>query len=92
MKVDRVLETSLYAPDLEAAEVFYTRVLGLEVHSREVGHHVFFRCGSGMLLVFNPDKTELASHQYHMMTKLKISLFYILRGLTASKYSSSTKY
>jgi catechol 2,3-dioxygenase-like lactoylglutathione lyase family enzyme len=64
MKVDRVLETSLYAPDLEAAEAFYTRVLGLEVHSREVGHHVFFRCGSGMLLVFNPDKTELEENRH----------------------------
>jgi catechol 2,3-dioxygenase-like lactoylglutathione lyase family enzyme len=59
MKVDRVLETCVYAQDLEAAEEFYTRVLGLEVHSRELGRHVFFRCGSGMFLVFNPDKTVL---------------------------------
>src|SRR5207302_11069516 len=58
MKVNRVLETSLYAQDLNAAELFYTRVLGLEVYSRVAGCHVFFRCGSAMLLVFNPDKTE----------------------------------
>jgi catechol 2,3-dioxygenase-like lactoylglutathione lyase family enzyme len=58
MKVERVLETALYAEDLEAAEAFYTRVLGLEVHSRVAGRHVFFRCGSGMFLVFNPKITE----------------------------------
>lgn len=59
MKVSRVLETSLYAQDLEAAEIFYTKVLGLEVHSRVTGRHVFFRCGSSMFLVFNPAQTEL---------------------------------
>ena len=58
MKVDRVLETSLYAQNLDAAERFYTRVLGLEVYSRVEDRHVFFRCGPAMLLVFNPDKTE----------------------------------
>jgi len=58
MKVGNVLETALYAVDLEAAEAFYTRVLGLEVHSRLAGRHVFFRSGTGMFLVFNPDQTE----------------------------------
>ena len=58
MKVDRVLETALYAEDLAAAEAFYTRVLGLEVYSHLVGRHVFFRCGAGMFLVFNPNQTE----------------------------------
>ena len=62
MKVDRVLETSLYAQNLDAAELFYTRVLGLEVYSRVEDRHVFFRCGSAMLLVFNPDKTEQEEH------------------------------
>jgi catechol 2,3-dioxygenase-like lactoylglutathione lyase family enzyme len=58
MKVDRILETSLYAGDLAAAEEFYTRVLGLEVHGRVEDRHVFFRCGAGMFLVFNPSTTE----------------------------------
>jgi catechol 2,3-dioxygenase-like lactoylglutathione lyase family enzyme len=58
MKVSRILETALYAEDLEAAEAFYTRVLGLEVHSRLPGRHVFFRSGAGMFLVFNPNETE----------------------------------
>jgi catechol 2,3-dioxygenase-like lactoylglutathione lyase family enzyme len=65
MKVQRVLETVLYAQDLEAAEGFYASVLGLEVHSRQPGRHVFFRCGSGMFLIFNPDRTMLEKHAPH---------------------------
>jgi catechol 2,3-dioxygenase-like lactoylglutathione lyase family enzyme len=58
MKVDRILETAVYAQDLEAAEAFYTTVLALDVHSRLAGRHIFFRCGSSMFLVFNPKQTE----------------------------------
>src|SRR5438105_1039171 len=57
-----ILETCVYARDLEAAERFYTTVLGLEVIARMPGRHVFFRCGRGVFLVFNPDKTETESH------------------------------
>ena len=53
--IDRVLETVLYATDLEAAERFYADLLGLEVESRKAGLFVFFRCGPGMLLIFEPD-------------------------------------
>ncbi len=53
MEIERVLETCLYVDDLAAAEDFYSRVLGLEVHSRKEGRHIFFRCGPGMFLVFN---------------------------------------
>jgi catechol 2,3-dioxygenase-like lactoylglutathione lyase family enzyme len=58
MQPARILETSLYASDLAAAERFYTRVIGLEVHSRAEGRHVFFRAGDGMLLVFDPNRTQ----------------------------------
>ena len=37
----RVLETVLYADDLEAAEGFYRGRLGLEVDSRKAGLFVF---------------------------------------------------
>jgi len=49
-----VLETSLYAADLGAAEQFYAEVLGLEVLLRTEGNHVTFRCGPGVLHVFDP--------------------------------------
>jgi catechol 2,3-dioxygenase-like lactoylglutathione lyase family enzyme len=58
VRPDGVLETCLYAADLEAAERFYTDVLGLEVLSRSEGRHVFFRCGAGVFLVFNPERTS----------------------------------
>ena len=39
----RVLETALYAPDLDAAEAFYAGVLGLRSVTRAGDRHVFFR-------------------------------------------------
>jgi XTP/dITP diphosphohydrolase len=55
-----MLETVVYAGDLDAACAFYGGVLGLPVVTREPGRHVFFRCGNGMLLVFNPHATAVA--------------------------------
>jgi catechol 2,3-dioxygenase-like lactoylglutathione lyase family enzyme len=52
--IDRVLETILYVADLDAAERFYGNVLGLELDSRKDGLFVFFKCGAGMLLLFEP--------------------------------------
>ena len=55
---DGVLESCLYAEDLAAAERFFTTVLGLTLHSKEPGRHVFFRCAGQMVLVFRPAATE----------------------------------
>lgn len=56
-----ILETALYAEDLDAAEAFYGGVIGLPVVIRVPGRHVFFRLGArtlaGMLLVFDPRAT-----------------------------------
>jgi XTP/dITP diphosphohydrolase len=52
-----VLESVLYARDLEAAERFYGDLLGLERMTKEPRRHVFFRCGPGTVLVFNPEAT-----------------------------------
>jgi catechol 2,3-dioxygenase-like lactoylglutathione lyase family enzyme len=57
MRAKQVLETCLYVDDLDAAEAFYQDVLGLERVTKSEGRHVFFRCGQGMFLVFNPDQT-----------------------------------
>lgn len=59
MKVERILETVLYAGDLDAAERFYGGVLGLECFAREAGRHVFFRCGNQVFLVFDPAVTRV---------------------------------
>lgn len=63
MKARRLLEASLYASDLDAAEHFYAGVLGLDVAGRVAGRHVFFRCGDGMLLVFDPAATRAEGGQ-----------------------------
>ncbi|MEM7671137.1 MAG: VOC family protein [Pseudomonadota bacterium] len=52
-----VLETALYAPDLDAAAGFYGGILGLEQLWREGNRHIFFRCGEGVLLIFNAAET-----------------------------------
>jgi catechol 2,3-dioxygenase-like lactoylglutathione lyase family enzyme len=52
-----ILESALYVTDLDAAEVFYAEVLGLERIAKVDGRHVFFRCGRGVLLLFQPDAT-----------------------------------
>lgn len=57
MQITRVLEACLYVDDLAAAEGFYARVFGLTFLSRVEGRHVFFRCGDGMFLLFNPQTT-----------------------------------
>lgn len=63
MKPRRLLEASLYASDLEAAERFYGDLLGLEVAGRVEGRHVFFHCGDGVLLIFDPAATSTAGGQ-----------------------------
>lgn len=60
-----VLEASLYARDLAAVERFYRDVLGLAVLFREDGRHVFFRCGTGTMLVFKPGATQLSDTVPH---------------------------
>ncbi len=52
------LESALYADDLDAAEGFYSGILGLEVVTRQAGRHIFFRVGASILLVFDPKATS----------------------------------
>lgn len=54
-----ILETILYAADLEAAEGFYREILGLEPVSKMPGRQLFYRVGNQMLLIFNPGVTVL---------------------------------
>lgn len=61
MTPSAILESALYAADLAAAEAFYGGLLGLTVIAKVEGRHVFFRVGPGILLVFNPDATEVPS-------------------------------
>lgn len=54
----RILESALYVGDLAAAEHFYGAVLGLPLVAKVEGRHVFFRCGDGIVLLFNAEATR----------------------------------
>ncbi len=61
--IETVVETALYAADLDAAEAFFAGVLGLPVLGRDRERHVFFRVGpASVLLVFNPAATLPGEH------------------------------
>ncbi len=53
-----ILETILYATDLDAEQVFYRDVLGLTPSTVLPGRHVFYKIDGQMLLLFNPDATQ----------------------------------
>ena len=58
MRIRAVIETAVYVDDLDAAEDFYGRILGLPVSAKETGRHVFFRVGdASVMLAFRPDAT-----------------------------------
>ncbi|MEL6767564.1 MAG: VOC family protein [Pseudomonadota bacterium] len=54
----RVLETALYAENLEETASFYEEVLGLERLSERAGRHIFFRVEGGVLLLFRPGESR----------------------------------
>ena len=67
--IERILETILYVDDLEAARAFYQVVLDLELYSQKHGVFVFFKCGDGMLLLFDPqaaaENQSIPAHGAH---------------------------
>jgi catechol 2,3-dioxygenase-like lactoylglutathione lyase family enzyme len=58
MTPSTILESALYVTDLGKAEAFYGDVLDLALVGKVEGRHVFFRCGEGILLIFNAEATE----------------------------------
>lgn len=61
MSVSEVLESALYVSDLPAAEKFYTGLLGIPLHSKLEGRHVFLRCGDRMVLLFDAEVTAVSA-------------------------------
>lgn len=55
--LETIVETSLYADDLDACTAFYRDVLGLLPWGAEPGRHAFFLAGDRMLLLFRPQAT-----------------------------------
>lgn len=59
MTPSAILESALYVTDLDAAQDFYSGVLGLDLLGKVDGRHLFFRCGDGVLLIFNAEATKV---------------------------------
>ncbi|WP_420960767.1 VOC family protein [Brucella sp. IR073] len=57
MQPAAVLESALYVTDLPRAVAFYRDVLGLELVREPDHRNAFFRCGAGVVLLFNADET-----------------------------------
>jgi catechol 2,3-dioxygenase-like lactoylglutathione lyase family enzyme len=58
MQPAAILESALYVTDLAAAENFYRDVIGLAPLAKVEARHAFFRCGDGVLLLFNAEATK----------------------------------
>ncbi|ATU93284.1 VOC family protein [Phyllobacterium zundukense] len=58
MQPSGILETALYVTDVKVAAGFYADVLGMEVILRAGNESVFFRCGPGVLILFNVEKLK----------------------------------
>jgi catechol 2,3-dioxygenase-like lactoylglutathione lyase family enzyme len=59
MKATQVFESCLYAEDLEAERIFFENVLGLTLVSKMPGRGLAFRCGQGVVLIFDPRRTRI---------------------------------
>ena len=59
MQPSGILETVIYVDDLAAARAFYSDVLGMEPFVIVEGRHLFYRCGSQVFLVFDPEATRV---------------------------------
>jgi catechol 2,3-dioxygenase-like lactoylglutathione lyase family enzyme len=58
MKYTQIKETCLYISDLDLAENFYRDILEMPVISKVKDRHIFFRCGTSVLLCFIPEVTR----------------------------------
>jgi catechol 2,3-dioxygenase-like lactoylglutathione lyase family enzyme len=59
-RIAGILETVLYVSDIDRAERFYRDVMGLSEIGKDPERHVFFRVGSGVLLLFRAEQTRQA--------------------------------
>jgi len=57
--IRQVLETSIYANDLDAAKAFYSDLMGFHLFMEETGRHLFYRVGNSLLFIFAPEASHL---------------------------------
>jgi Lactoylglutathione lyase and related lyases len=54
----RIIEACIYVSDVDCAEDFYSKLLGIKPYAKVEGRHVFFKLENSMLLIFNPEYTK----------------------------------
>jgi catechol-2,3-dioxygenase len=62
LKFRKIVETCIYAYELEKMKDFYVNTIGLPLIAEEKGRHIFLKVGKSMLLIFNPKKTMIKSN------------------------------
>jgi catechol 2,3-dioxygenase-like lactoylglutathione lyase family enzyme len=93
MHFTQIKETCLYTSDLKRAEEFYSHILGLEKIVSVENRHVFFRVGTSVLLIFNPDVTKVekdlpphfGSGQIHIALEVNVEDYMNIREKILSK-------
>jgi catechol 2,3-dioxygenase-like lactoylglutathione lyase family enzyme len=58
MIFSQIKETCLYISDLDQAEIFFHGILNFPIISKVKDRHLFFKCGSSVLLCFIPEVTK----------------------------------
>ncbi|MFC4871874.1 VOC family protein [Negadavirga shengliensis] len=58
MPYTQIKETCLYIHDLDLAADFYHGKLEMPIISKAKDRHIFFRCGTSVLLCFIPEATQ----------------------------------
>src|SRR5690625_2291923 len=58
MNISEIIETCLYAENLDEVRDFYTLLPGLILVAEEERRQLFCSCGAKMLLIFNPAHTS----------------------------------
>ena len=53
-----ILTTAIYMYNLDNTRAYKGEALGLEEVTAREGNYVFFRCGTAIVLVFEPSKTR----------------------------------
>jgi catechol-2,3-dioxygenase len=62
LKFRKIVETCIYAYELEKMKDFYVNTIGLQLIAEEKARHIFLKVGKSMLLIFNPKNTMIKSN------------------------------
>lgn len=88
MKFRKIIETSIYSPDLDKMKEFYVDKLGLEFVSEQIGRHLFLKTDKNMLLIFNPEVTSIEKDTIHGATTSP-SMVHIALEIEAKEYEKA---